>query len=111
MRLTGIFVNTVIGHLRTIKKIVGSRAIFCFISSRNRIAVNLSRAFLVLSIGWIAYTQTSHGQGTDLNIKKLKSELYVIEGTSNGSGDVGNVAVYVTSEGVILGANDRFVGY
>ena len=73
----------------------------------NRIAVNLSRAFLVLSIGWIAYTQTSHGQSSDLNIKKLKNELYVIEGTSNGSGDVGNVAVYVTSEGVIL-VDDRF---
>lgn len=73
----------------------------------NRLIVNLSRTFLILSIAWIAYSQLSVGQSTDLNIKKLKNELYVIEGTSNGSGDVGNVAVYVTSEGVIL-VDDRF---
>lgn len=73
----------------------------------NRLVVNLSRVFLVLSAGWIAYTQTNGNQAAELAIKKLKTDLYVIEGTSNGSGDVGNVAVYVTSEGVIL-VDDRF---
>jgi glyoxylase-like metal-dependent hydrolase (beta-lactamase superfamily II) len=33
--------------------------------------------------------------------------LYLIEGTSNGSNDAGNVAVYVTAEGVVL-VDDRF---
>jgi glyoxylase-like metal-dependent hydrolase (beta-lactamase superfamily II) len=37
----------------------------------------------------------------------LKDDLYVIEGTSNGANDVGNVTIYVTSEGVIL-VDDRF---
>jgi hypothetical protein len=41
------------------EKTVGSRIFVCYIPSVNRIAVNLSRAFLVLTIGWIAYTQTA----------------------------------------------------
>lgn len=80
---------------------------FWYSPPMNRAAVNLSRAFLVLAVAWIAYTQTSNNSSPELNVQKFTDNLYVIEGTSNGSGDVGNVAVYVTNEGVIL-VDDRF---
>lgn len=56
---------------------------------------------------WAARTQTQGTAAPRPAIKQLKKDLYEIEGTSNGSGDVGNVAVYVTGEGVIL-VDDRF---
>ena len=55
-----------------------------------------SAAFLLL--GWVAYTQT---QPAKLTISKVKEDLYNIEG------DGGNVAVLVTSEGVIL-VDDKY---
>ena len=50
---------------------------------------------------WIAYTQNQGKQPPALTLNKVKDNLYEIEG------DGGNVAVYVTSEGVIL-VDDKF---
>jgi glyoxylase-like metal-dependent hydrolase (beta-lactamase superfamily II) len=74
--------------------------------SGRSVALHGSRLFLVFFTVWLAYTQTQPA-ANGLSMKQLKEDLYVIEGTSNGSGDVGNVAVYLTSEGVIL-VDDRF---
>jgi cyclase len=54
---------------------------------------------------WTAYTQTS--PTPPLAYKQLKDDLWEIEGTTNGANDAGNIAVLVTSEGVIL-IDDRF---
>lgn len=51
--------------------------------------------------GWIAYTQNRGGQPPQLTVNKIKDDLYEIEG------DGGNVAVYVTSEGLIL-VDDKY---
>jgi len=56
--------------------------------------------FLLLGC-WIAYTQNQGGQPPQLSLNKVKDDLYEIEG------DGGNVAVYLTSEGVIL-VDDKF---
>jgi len=50
---------------------------------------------------WIAYTQSQVNQPPPLTLNKVKEDLFEIEG------DGGNVAVYVTSEGVIL-VDDKF---
>jgi cyclase len=64
------------------------------------ILVRLSTG-VILSLGaWVAYTQTPSAPPPN-RIEKLKDDLYVIIG--NG----GNVAVYVTNEGVIL-IDDKF---
>src|SRR5215475_14559294 len=49
---------------------------------------------------WIAYTQNPAAP-PQLNVNKVKDDLFTIEG------DGGNVAVYVTDEGVIL-VDDKF---
>jgi glyoxylase-like metal-dependent hydrolase (beta-lactamase superfamily II) len=54
---------------------------------------------LFLLISWIAYTQSN--QPPQLTIDKVKDDLYVIVG------DGGNVAVYVTGDGVIL-VDDKY---
>src|SRR5258708_4863569 len=59
----------------------------------------LSAAALLLAGCWIAFTQTQ--TPPKLTISKVKDDLYMIEG------DGGNVAVYVTSEGVIL-VDDKY---
>src|SRR5579859_6694268 len=56
---------------------------------------------LLLAGGWMAYTQNQGKQPPPLTINKVKDDLYDIEG------DGGNVAVYVTGEGVIL-VDDKF---
>lgn len=56
---------------------------------------------------WAARTQTETASPALPPMHELKKDLYEIEGTSHGSNDVGNVAVYVTGEGVIL-VDDRF---
>jgi glyoxylase-like metal-dependent hydrolase (beta-lactamase superfamily II) len=64
----------------------------------------MSRTFVTrLSAGalfflgcWIAYTQNQNKQPPALTLNKVKDDLYEIEG------DGGNVAVYITNEGVIL---------
>src|SRR5437762_10902372 len=57
-------------------------------------------ALLVLQSGWVVYTQTQKKPGP-LRIEKVKDDLYMI------SGEGGNVAVYVTSDGVLL-VDDMF---
>ncbi len=58
----------------------------------------------VLAGGWITYTQ-NQPTPPPIGIQKLKDDLYVI-GVTKGVG-AGNVAVYVTDEGVIL-VDDMF---
>jgi cyclase len=59
----------------------------------------ISAGVLFLALAWIAYTQGQQPQKLTLN--KVKDDLYEIEG------DGGNVAVYITDEGVIL-IDDKF---
>jgi glyoxylase-like metal-dependent hydrolase (beta-lactamase superfamily II) len=61
----------------------------------------LSAGLLFLLFSWIAYTQNQGQPAPQLTISKVKDDLYNIEG------DGGNVAVLVTSEGVIL-VDDKF---
>ncbi len=61
----------------------------------------LSTAALLCAGCWIAFTQTQPPP-PKITTNKVKDDLYVIEG-----GGAGNVAVYVTSEGVIL-VDDKF---
>ena len=56
---------------------------------------------MLLAGGWMAYTQNQGKQPPPLTLNKVKDDLYNIEG------DGGNVAVYVTGEGVIL-VDDKF---
>jgi cyclase len=67
--------------------------------SRTHFA-RLFSAALLLTGCWIAYTQTQ-APPPKLTTSKVKEDLYMIEGGG------GNVAVYVTSEGVIL-VDDKF---
>jgi glyoxylase-like metal-dependent hydrolase (beta-lactamase superfamily II) len=67
--------------------------------SRTLLA-RLGAVALLLTGCWIAFTQTQ-AQPAKLTLNKVKDDLYVIEG------DGGNVAVYVTGEGVIL-VDDKF---
>ena len=52
-------------------------------------------AVLFLQGAWVVYTQTAKPPGP-LRIQKVKDDLFMI------SGEGGNVAVYATSEGVVL---------
>jgi cyclase len=61
--------------------------------------VRLFAVTILAAISWRAYTQSKTPPQLDIN--KVKDDLYVIEG------DGGNVAVYVTPEGVIL-VDDKF---
>jgi cyclase len=62
--------------------------------------VRLFVAIFVLQGAWAVYTQNSKPPGP-LRIEKVKGDLFMI------SGEGGNVAVYVTAEGVIL-VDDMF---
>src|SRR6185503_16615347 len=67
----------------------------------SRITVASALAALLICVGtWTAYTQNAKAPGP-LRITKVKGELYEI------TGEGGNVAVYVTTEGVIL-VDDMF---
>jgi len=57
-------------------------------------------AILVVHVTWVVSTQTAKPAGP-LRIAKVKGDLYMI------SGEGGNVAVYVTAEGVVL-VDDMF---
>jgi glyoxylase-like metal-dependent hydrolase (beta-lactamase superfamily II) len=59
----------------------------------------ISAAILFLVLAWIAYTQNQ--APAKLMVNKVKDDLYEIEG------DGGNVAVYITNDGVIL-VDDKF---
>jgi glyoxylase-like metal-dependent hydrolase (beta-lactamase superfamily II) len=68
----------------------------------NRTFVLRASAGVVLLAGsWMAYTQNQGNQPPQLKVNKVKEDLYEIEG------DGGNVAVYATSEGLIL-VDDKF---
>jgi cyclase len=63
-----------------------------------------SAGALFLTLAWIAYTQLGYTQNpapAKLTVNKVKDDLYEIVG------DGGNVAVYITDEGVIL-IDDKF---
>lgn len=60
----------------------------------------LLAAIFVLQSGWVLYTQNAKPPAP-LRIQKVKADLYMI------SGEGGNVAVYVTGEGVVL-VDDMF---
>jgi len=67
----------------------------------NRTLVaRISAGALFLTGCWIAYTQNQK-QAPELKVNKVFDDLYEIEG------DGGNVAVYVTNEGVIL-VDDKY---
>jgi cyclase len=63
--------------------------------------LRISAGFLFLMGAWIAYTQNQGKAPPELKLNQVKSDLYEIEG------DGGNVAVYITDEGVIL-VDDKF---
>jgi cyclase len=66
----------------------------------RRLIVRLSAAALFLVLAWMAHTQNPTQPAT-LTLNKVHDDLYEIEG------DGGNVAVLVTSEGVIL-VDDKY---
>jgi cyclase len=63
--------------------------------------LRISAGLLFLMGAWIAYTQNQGKAPPELKLNQVKSDLYEIEG------DGGNVAVYITDEGVIL-VDDKF---
>ena len=65
----------------------------------RRILSRLTAVLLFLFVAWFAYTQNPAPPKLTLN--KVTDDLYVIEG------DGGNVAVYITNEGVIL-VDDKY---
>jgi cyclase len=66
----------------------------------RRLIARVSALVLFILLAWIAYTQ-NQTQPAQLTINKVKDGLFEIEG------DGGNVAVLVTSEGVIL-VDDKY---
>ncbi|HEY1239240.1 MAG TPA: MBL fold metallo-hydrolase [Bryobacteraceae bacterium] len=62
--------------------------------------LRLAAGFLLLAGTWIAFTQNQNRQPSN-KLNKISDDLYEIEG------DGGNVAVYITNEGVIL-VDDKF---
>ena len=77
---------------------------------KRSLVVRLFAGLLVLAGAWVAYTQTPQGKQTPaqtkapapFNLIKVADDLYVIDG-----GGAGNVAVYITNEGVIM-VDDKF---
>ena len=67
----------------------------------RKLLVRGSAALFLVFIGWEAYVQAQATPPPPLTLNKVKDNLYEIEG------DGGNVAVYVTSEGVIL-VDDKY---
>jgi cyclase len=68
---------------------------------RKTLVVRLAAGALATVGAWVAYTQNRQQPRPPLTIEKVKDDLYAIIG--NG----GNVAVYITDEGVIL-IDDKF---
>src|ERR1700677_3462032 len=68
---------------------------------QRKLLVYIPAVILMLLIAAVAYTQNQAKQPPELKINKVKDDLYEIEG------DGGNVAVYITNEGVIL-VDDKF---
>jgi cyclase len=71
---------------------------------RSTLLLRTSAGALFLALAWIAYTQLGFTQNpapAKLTVNKVKDDLYEIVG------DGGNVAAYITDEGVIL-IDDKF---
>ena len=68
---------------------------------KRKLLVYVPAVILTLLIAAVAYTQNQAKQPPQLKINKIKDDLYEIEG------DGGNVAVYITNEGLIL-IDDKF---
>ena len=68
--------------------------------TRTRV-LRIAAGIVFLFCTWIAYTQNTASQPPQLKVNKIKEDLYEIEG------DGGNVAVYITDEGLIL-VDDKF---
>ncbi|HEY1758150.1 MAG TPA: MBL fold metallo-hydrolase [Bryobacteraceae bacterium] len=66
------------------------------------LVIRISAVALLLTGAWVAYTQNNTKQTPSLMIHKIQNDLYWIEG------DGGNVAVYITGDGVIL-VDDKYV--
>lgn len=64
-------------------------------------AIRLSAAILLLAGCWVAYSQNQNKQPPTLTVNKVKDDLFEIEG------DGGNVAVYITNDGLIL-VDDKY---
>ncbi len=67
---------------------------------KRKLLVYIPAVILMLMIAAVAYTQNQK-QPPQLKLNKIKDDLYEIEG------DGGNVAVYLTNEGVIL-VDDKY---
>ena len=65
------------------------------------LALRLSAGILLLAGSWVAYTQNPANRQPSNKLNKMADDLYEIEG------DGGNVAIYITNEGVIL-VDDKF---
>jgi glyoxylase-like metal-dependent hydrolase (beta-lactamase superfamily II) len=65
------------------------------------LTLRLSAGILLLAGSWVAYTQNPANRQPSNKLNKITDDLYEIEG------DGGNVAVYITNEGVIL-VDDKF---
>jgi len=65
------------------------------------LALRLSAGILLLAGSWVAYTQNPGNRQPSNKLNKIADDLYEIEG------DGGNVAVYITNEGLIL-VDDKF---
>jgi cyclase len=72
---------------------------------RRSTLIRLGAISFAAVCAWTTYTQSPPAH--PLAYKQVKDDLWVIEGTSNGASDAGNIAALVTSEGVIL-VDDRF---
>ena len=66
----------------------------------RRLLARLGAGFLFVLMAWVAWTQNQNPPA-ELKINKVHDDLYEIEG------DGGNVAVLVTSEGILL-VDDKF---
>jgi glyoxylase-like metal-dependent hydrolase (beta-lactamase superfamily II) len=64
-------------------------------------AVRCAAGGLFLLGAWVAFTQNQAKQPPELKLNKITNDLYEIEG------DGGNVAVYITNEGVIM-VDDKY---
>src|SRR5262245_65461792 len=67
---------------------------------RRTVLVLIIAGIFLLQASWVVYTQNAKPPGP-LRIERVKSDLYLI------SGEGGNVAAYVTGDGVIL-VDDMF---
>ena len=96
----GMLVEPPITHLR--RPANRRLANFGIVFRMNRtLLLRLSAGIVLLAGSWLAYTQNRGAQQASNKLNKISDDLYEIEG------DGGNVAVYITEEGVIL-VDDKF---